>query len=423
VTTIRLDYGQTGLDFDTVGLNTRVLRPTYPDPLPDPAAAFTQAVRQPTNALPLRDFIAADHNVAIAIPDITRALPNQQLLGYLFEELAHVPSENFIIVAGTGTHRGHTEAEWRQIVGPDIFEKYTCIDHDGQDDATMVDVGQSRFGYPVKMNRQFAQADRRILMGFIEPHFMAGFSGGYKACFPGVTAVSTILHYHNAANIGHPQSTWGLIENNPTQHHVRAGGSLLDHQFLINVTLDEDRAITGYFCGDPIAAHERGCDFCKQTAMHGCDQPFKIVITTNSGYPLDQNLYQTVKGLCAAAEIVEQDGLILAAARCNDGFPEHGLFKQLLAEHDSPDELLRTIESPGFHKVDQWQAQKLAVVLQKARVGLFSELPDADARLAHLEPVKNIRLRIDEELQARDLPPDTPIAILPEGPLTIPYLK
>jgi len=418
---IHLQYGTEGLPLDVSGLDVHVMRPTYPPALADEHAGFIEAMRSPIDHAPIAEWITADHRVAIAIPDITRALPTRQLLTWLFEDLSHVPAERFVIVAGTGSHRGHTTEEWHRIVGAEIYERYECVDHGATDDATLVPVGRSRFGYDVRMNRRFVEADRHILLGFIEPHFMAGFSGGYKASFPGVASLDAIMHYHNAANIGHPKSTWGVLDDNPTQHHVRAAGSLVPDCFLLNVTLDEDRRITGYFCGDPIAAHGVGCAFCKKTAMQACDEPFSIVVTTNSGYPLDQNLYQAVKGMCAAAEVVADRGLIIAAARCNDGFPAHGHFRKFLLEHASFEAMLAEIHSPGFRMMDQWQVQKLADVLTHARVQLFSDLDDEAVRSAHLHPIADVRAAIDAELTR--LGRRVPIAILPEGPLTIPYLR
>ena len=204
---------------------------------------------------------------------------------------------------------------------------------------------------------------------------MAGFSGGYKGIFPAVADIASIMRYHDARTIGDPRSTWGLLEGNPTQAIIRHNGSLLPLDFCVNVTLNRRREITRFFCGDPIAAHEAGCAFSKETAMVACERPFPIVVTTNSGYPLDQNLYQTVKGMSAAAQIVEPGGYIATASRCNDGFPEHGNFKKLLFDHASPRAVLDTIEAPGFSLYDQWEAQLLALIRLKARVGLRSELP------------------------------------------------
>ena len=143
------------------------------------------------------------------------------------------------------------------------------------------------------------------------------------------------MYYHRAEIIGHPRSNWGVLEENPTQEQIRANGSALAVDFLVNVTLNHKRQITRFFCGDVIAAHEEGCRYVKETAMAAVSQRFPLVITTNSGFPLDQNLYQSVKGMSAAAEIIADNGEIIVAARCNDGFPAHGNFTKLLYEHDS----------------------------------------------------------------------------------------
>ncbi|MCX6943338.1 MAG: nickel-dependent lactate racemase [Opitutales bacterium] len=417
--TTHLQYGTTGLELDLTGLNATVLSPRFLDGLPDEAAAFTAALRAPLGARPLRETIAATDRVAVVIPDGTRPLPSDRLLPWLFAELAHVPRAQFTILIGTGSHRANTAAELDAMLGPRIARGYRIVNHAATDDASLASAGRSPLGYEVRLARDYVAADRRILLGFIEPHFMAGFSGGYKAVFPGLAALDAIMHYHGADVIGDPRSTWGELEDNPTQRHVRAGGSLLPVDFCINVTLNTRRQITRYFCGDTLTAHRAGCAFVKATAMAPCDHDFPIVVTTNSGFPLDQSLYQTVKGMAAASRIVSPGGLILTAARCNDGFPAHGNFRKLVEESRSARELMDRILAPGFAMLDQWQAQHLAMVLLKARVALYSELADADVRRAHLTPVHDLRAALDAEL-AR-LGPGTPIAVLPEGPLTIPY--
>ena len=210
-----------------------------------------------------------------------------------------------------------------------------------------------------------------------------------------------------------------MLDGNPTQEQIRRNGALLPVDFLVNVTLNRKRQATRFFCGDVMAAHVAGCAFAKQTAMVACERPYPIVVTTNAGYPLDQNLYQAVKGMHAAMQIVEPDGLIVSAARCNDGFPGHGNFRRLLFEHREPRALLDTINSPGFSMYDQWEAQLLAIIVLKARVGLKSELPPDEVRRAYLEPVEDVGARVAAELRARG---DVPVAVLPEGPMTIPYL-
>jgi lactate racemase len=190
--------------------------------------------------------------------------------------------------------------------------------------------------------------------------------------------------------------------------------------FLVNVTLNRRWEITGFFCGEVLTAHARGCTFARETAMAACKRTYPVVVTTNAGYPLDQNLYQTVKGMSAGAQIIEDGGYILTASRCNDGFPTHGNYKQLLFEHATPRALLDTILSPGFSLYDQWEAQLHAIIALKARVGLYSALPAEEVRRAFLEPVEDPSARLAAELTR--VGRDAPVAVLPEGPMTIPYL-
>jgi nickel-dependent lactate racemase len=416
---VHLQYGREGLDVDIPSERVRVIEPTFVPGLPDEAAAFAEAVRAPIGGRPLRECVSAHERLAVVIPDITRPLPTDRLLRWVFAELAHVPPGNVVIVNGTGSHRANTPDELRAMVGADVLARYRVVNHDAHDPSTVSLVGETRDGLPVSMARAYVEADRRIVLGFIEPHFMAGFSGGYKGVFPAVADIAAVMHYHRAAAIGHPRSTWGVLEGNPTQEQIRWNGALLPVDFLVNVTLNRKRQVTGFFCGEVMAAHAAGCAFAKRTAMVAFERSFPIVVTTNAGYPLDQNLYQAVKGMHAAMQVVEQDGLIVTAARCNDGFPDHGNFKRLLFEHPTPRALLDRITSPGFSVYDQWEAQLLAIIALKSRLALKSDLAPDDVRRAYMEPVEDVGTRVAAELLARG---EVPVAVLPEGPMTIPYL-
>jgi nickel-dependent lactate racemase len=417
---IQLQYGRGGIETDIPG-DVTVLEPRYIAGLADEHAAFLDAVRRPVAARPLADLVSPRDRVALVIPDITRPFPSDRVLPWLLEELSHVPTDQIVIVNGTGSHRVNTPDELQAMVGPDVFARLRIVNHDSHDETTLATAGTGIDGQPVRLNRDYVAADRRIVLGFIEPHFMAGFSGGYKAVFPGIADIGAIMRYHDASMIGDPKTTWGLIDGNPTQRRIRHDGALVPVDFCINVTLNRRRQITRFFCGDVIAAHDAGCAYSRETAMVACARPFPIVVTTNSGYPLDQNLYQAVKGMSAAAQIVDHGGYIVAAARCNDGFPAHGNFRTLLMDHDSPESLLDTILAPGFLLYDQWEAQILANIRLKARIGLLSEIAQDEVRRAHLEPVGDVAAAVAAE--RAKVGDDAPVAVLPEGPMTIPYLR
>jgi nickel-dependent lactate racemase len=377
-------------------------------------------VRRPLRSASLRDVVRATDRVAIVIPDITRPLPTDRLLPWVLEEIDHVPLERVVIVNGTGSHRVNTPGELLGMVGADVYRRVRVVNHDAHDPAGLAPVGAGEDGGAVSVCRAYVEADRRIVLGLVEPHFMAGFSGGYKGVFPALADIGSIMRYHDAQMIGDPNSTWGVLDGNPTQRRIRHDGALLPVDFCINVAVNRSRAITGMFCGGVLAAHAAGCAFSRETVMVACDRPFPVVVTTNSGYPLDQNLYQAVKGMSAAAQIVSDAGFIVAASRCNDGFPSHGNFQSLLLDHGSPRALLDTITAPGHLVFDQWEAQLLALIQLKARVGLHSEIPASEVRAAHLEPVGDIAQAVADEL--RRIGQDAPVAVLPEGPMTIPYI-
>jgi lactate racemase len=416
-----LPYGNDKISVNIPSNKVEEIRPQFIQGLENEETSFIDALQMPINCKPLHEQITSDDKIAIAIPDITRALPSDRLLTWLFRALADIPPENFTIIIGTGTHRANTPAEIITMVGADIAARYNIINHDAFDPETLEQIGTREGGLPILMNKAYVQASKRIVMGFIEPHFMAGFSGGYKAIFPGITDLASIMHYHRAAVIGDPLSTWGNLDNNPTQNQIRHNGAQAGVDFCINVTLNDLGEITEFFCGDVIAAHDKGCAFAKATAMVKSNQLYPIVITSNSGYPLDQNLYQAVKGMSAAAQIVEEGGLIIVVAKCNDGFPTHGNFQKMLFEYPSPQAFLDALNSPGFSEQDQWQNQLLSLIQLRARIAVYSELDSAELAKAHFEAITELNPFIENELAK--LGAHGAVAVLPEGPMTIPYLQ
>ncbi len=417
---VELPYGRTRKSVllpDT----TVVLEPVHVPGLLDEHAAVVEAMRKPVGTAPLRHLVSSHDRVCIVISDITRPTPNERLIPWILQELPHVPRDRFTILNGTGSHRANTREELVGMLGEEIVETVRIVNHSAFKPEELVHVGVTSLGGEISLNREWVEADVRISTGFIEPHFFAGFSGGPKGIMPGIAGIDSIMHFHNAWMIGHPKATWGVLDGNPLQRESIEANEFCPPDFLLNVTLNGMRQITGVFAGHWLQAHRVGCEFCRETAMVPVEEPFDLIVTTNGGYPLDQNLYQAVKGMSAAHQIASEGGTIVCAAECSDGLPEHGNFKDLFKLRESPRELLQMIEEPGFAVFDQWEVQKLALIQLHARVHLYSELPDEDAELANLTPIQDLQSHIDSLVEG--LGPDARIAALPWGPFTIPYVR
>jgi nickel-dependent lactate racemase len=397
-----------------------VIRPEELPGLPDERAAFEAAVREPIGARPLRELAGPTSTVAIVIADITRPSPSERLVPWILAQLPQVPRENVVIINGTGSHRANTREELTRMLGAEILATVRVVNHDGFDEAGLSHLGRTSYGGEIWVSSEYLRADVKIVTGFIEPHFFAGFSGGPKGIVPGVAGIKTIMHLHNAQMIGDPRSTWARLEGNPVQGEIREAAAMCPPDFMVNVALNSRREITAVWAGHYLEAHAVGCRFVARHATQPVEALFDLVITTNSGYPLDQNLYQAVKGMSAAARIVRPGGAIIAAAECSDGLPEHGNYKDLLRMRESAEELLAMIEAPGFALYDQWQAQSQALVQRRARVFLYSSLEPEVVRRAMLIPSPGVAATMAELLA--ELGPGARVAVLPEGPQTVPYL-
>jgi nickel-dependent lactate racemase len=271
------------------------------------------------------------------------------------------------------------------------------------------------------MSHAYAEATVRILTGFIEPHFFAGFSGGPKAVLPSVAGGELIMSNHSGQMLNHPGATWGITEGNPVHDDVREIARMVAVHFALDVTLNREQKITAAFAGDIFTEHRAACAYAKSTAMREVGAPFDVVVTTNSGYPLDQNLYQAVKGMSAAAKIVKPGGTIVAAAECRDGLPSHGSYGAVLGSAKSPEALLAMICAPGYAVPDQWQVQIQAQIQTKATVMVkTSGLGHDQVRAAHFTPIDDVSAAVKAAL-ARAGQAST-LCILPQGPQTIPYL-
>lgn len=412
---VELAYGRNGTSVE-VPDDAEVIVPVDEAGLADETAGITDALRHPLRGPSLRELVATARRVAVVFPDLTRPMPNRTVLPPLLQELAHagVPTSAVTLLCATGTHRQATAAEMAELVGIDIASSYVIVDHDATDTGAHRRVGTVD-GTPVLLQREYVEADVRIVTGFVEPHFFAGFSGGPKAVCPGLAAVSTILEAHHPRRIADNQATFVTRAGNPVHDFVRAATALAPPHLSLDVAINQARQVTAAFAGPLPDGHDAACAHVQRSAMREVDAPFDLVVSTNSGYPLDRNLYQAVKGMAAAERIVRPGGIIVMAAACEDGIPSDGAFARILAEAHTPDDL---IGASGAPELDRWQAQVLGRVLARAEVLLHADgLNDRSfpARLLGVAP----DLTATVAVARRRLGPGSRVAVLPEGPLTV----
>jgi nickel-dependent lactate racemase len=419
---VRLAYGRTGLVVDLPPERTTVVTPHFVPGLADPMAALTTALRRPIDAPPLRTLAARGQRVVIAVCDGTRPQPRPPVLRAILAELdGRVRPEDVTVLIATGTHRANTPAELDAMLGADVVRQVRVVNHDARARASLVWRGILGANVPVWVNREWTSADLRITTGLVEPHFFAGFSGGPKMIAPGLAGLETVLALHDAPRIGHPRATWGVIEGNPVHDDVRAIADSVGTDFAVDVVVNARQEITHVFAGALFAEHARACEAARAAAMQRVGRRFPVVLTTNAGHPLDQNLYQAVKGMSAAARVVETGGRIICAAACADGLPAQGNYARLLADGSTPGALLRRIEQGGATEPDQWQVQIQARIQEVARVALKTDgLPAEVVRRMHLEPIDDVAAAVAAALD--EAGPAASLCVLPEGPQTIPSL-
>jgi len=416
---IELAYGRGHLPIELPEQRTTVIEPSYNPGLSDEPGSVLHALDNPIGSPALKDWIKSGSRVCIVFTDITRATPNDRLIPWLLKYLSAAQPHQITLINGLGTHRPNTRVELEKLLTAEVVNAYRVLNHEPENPKALVAFGTTRDGTPALLNRHVVEADVRIITGFIEPHFFAGFSGGPKGIMPGVAGLDTVMSNHGTRNIADPNSTFGVTEGNPIWEEMREIALRPGPSFLLNVALNERREITGVFAGDLLEAHRAGCEFVRNSAMQPVKAPFDLVVTTNSGYPLDLNLYQSVKGMSAGARILKPGGTLIMACECSDGVPNGSSFDRLLRTASNPEEVLSRLAS-GSVQPDQWQAQIQALLQRKARILLHSSLSDDQVRAAHLVPCSDIQSTVTQLLSEKVN--GTRIGVLPQGPLTIPYL-
>jgi lactate racemase len=413
---VTLAYGRQGLEAELPDDATVVL-PTDLPGLADEAQAVREALRNPLDGPTVSQLVAASPRgqVVVVFPDITRPMPNRTVLPPLLEELeaAGAGPERVELLCATGTHRPADPGELEELIGAEILDRYPVHQHRSDDDRHVM-VGRVD-GAAVNLDARYVSSDIRIVTGFVEPHFFAGFSGGPKAVCPGLADTATTLEAHSPVRIADRSATWLVTEGNPVHDFVRAATDLAPPDLSVDVTINNARQLTSAFCGPLPGGHRRAMRFVEESALKAVDRRFEVVVTTNGGYPLDRNLYQAVKGMAAAEAVVAPGGIIVAAAACSDGVPSGGAFARLLT---GADDAAAMADGSGASELDRWQVQVLGRVLGRAEVWLYSSgLTGDEVRGAHLRPVDSLDAAIEEAL--KQMGSGARCCVLPQGPFTV----
>jgi lactate racemase len=391
-------------------------------PLSDIQAALNHALDYPVAGPSLRQLATGKKTAAISLCDITRPVPNSITLPPLLKRLheAGIQIEGVSILIATGLHRAATDAEIRVIVGADIASRYRVLNHDATQITEHRWLGSTASGTPVYVDERFIQADLHITLGFIEQHLMLGFSGGRKLIAPGVAGQATIKVIHSPRFMREPNATEGHTTDNPLHAELLEIARMARHDFMLDVTLNRERKISGVFAGEPVAAHAAGVQFLKDTSIEVVPFAADLVITSAAGYPLDLTFYQTIKGITAAQHIAKPGGRILVIGECSEEIGSSEFARKLHAYTGHQDYLNEIRDSRV--ETDQWQLEKLALVglkhelffytpgVSKQQVGFFGE---------HL--YSDLTVAIDAATIG--LPADARIAVIPEGPYVYARVK
>lgn len=422
---VSLPYGEGEI---TVNLpEDRVKAVLYSKPAPplkDVEERIRWALENPIASPPLRELAKGRKNACIVISDITRPVPNRLILPPLLSSLeeAGIKRENILILIATGLHRPNVGEELERMVGKYIMENYRIENHFARDASQQKFVGTTKRGTEIWVNRLYLEADLRILTGLIEPHFMAGYSGGRKSICPGICGIETVKVQHGPRFLEHPNADNGILEGNPFHEEALEVAKRVGVDFILNVTINRQREITGIFAGHLERAWEEGVRFLEDFVKVPIDEPVDIVLTHGGGYPLDATFYQTVKGMVGALPILKPGGTILIASSCSEGVGS-AEFRQLLWETKSLPEVVERMFDPSFFIIDQWEVEELAKVYKKAKeVYLYTDgLTEEEMEHCFVTPSRNIEETIEQLLNAYG--DDAKIAVILEGPYIIPYVR
>jgi nickel-dependent lactate racemase len=420
-----LRYGRETLPIQIPrGIEVTCIRKPAMPVLSDTSVAIECALRQGVGAASLFDIASRAQSAAIAICDITRPVPNHLFLRPIIETMmaAGIPAQNICVIVATGLHRPNLGTELDELLGdPWVMKHVRVFNHDARNDSEHVTLGEtSTRGTRVRLDRRFVEADVRIATGLVEPHFMAGYSGGRKVIAPGLAHAETITTFHSARFMADPGAANCNFNNNPLHEEQLQIIDMLGGALALNTIIDEERKLSFVNFGEIIASHKQAVEYARNYCEVTVARKFNTVITCAAGYPLDKTYYQTIKGMVGGIEILAPGGDLIIAAECSEGMgsPEFVDAQRRLISLGR-DQFLKSLQAKRWASIDEWQTQMLLKATDRGHVHLYSSgLPRAHGNLTGVKRIESLEQAIQESLQRQQ---SNSLAIIPEGPYVVPF--
>lgn len=421
---VTLEYGRKGLEIELPDHHVvKCLGYRSAEPLPDAEEAVWESLRRPTGAPPLSELAQGRASACVTICDVTRPVPNSTLLRPILSTLeeAGIPRGRIVILVATGMHRPNEGDELREMVGDWVYENFRIANHHGLDASEHVFLGESPRGVPIWIDRRYVEAELKITTGLIEPHFMAGFSGGRKLICPGLAGLETVKAWHSPQFLEHPNARNGCLRDNPVHEENTWIARRAGCDFIVNTVIDAQRQILCVVAGDMEEALEAGVGFVRRIVTDTVSEPVDIVVTTSAGYPLDTTFYQAVKGMVVALPILKPGGTIILAASMSEGIGS-AEFRRLFDENPTLEGFMDRILNTDYFVMDQWQLEELAKVRRHAAVTVVTDgLPAETLGRLFVDSAPTVEQAVADALDRHG--PDATIAVIPKGPYVLPELS
>ena len=423
---IAVSYGRGHLSsYAPAGAQVTTIAKRRAQKLPDAAEAVRRALVEPTGSEPLAQLARGRSSACILICDITRPVPNRLFLRPIIETMvaAGIALDRIVIVVATGLHRANLGGELAELVGdPWVMQRVRIENHDARNDGDHVDLGVTATrGTPIKLDRRFVEAELRVATGLVEPHFMAGWSGGRKVIAPGVAHHETIRTFHSARFMEDPLAVQCNLIGNPLHEEQLEIVRKLGEVYGLNTVLDEQRDLVCVTFGEIIASHAAAVEFVSGVARAPTPRRFKTLVTSAAGFPLDKTYYQTIKGMVTPLEILEPGGTLIIASECSEGFGSHEFraAQRRLIEL-GPQRFLATLAAKSLADVDEWQTEMQLKAMRVGRIELYTSGLSAEEReITGVEMIANVDEAIARSIERAN---DPSVAVIPEGPYVVPYL-